>query len=250
MSIIVASHLDRRTKVVRQGFLWGHEGRSMNSFNKREHKSTLADAELIAVSEEVSSYFPRPVSDTLVTLMEVDPYTIYAYWNVEPSRMESMLDTLRDAEPEGSLTLRVHTLLSDAQNTCESFFDSEIQGMQSSIYINVTPLTSYVAEIGLLDSDDGFFVLAKSNKVITPPDYQAHRGSEHDDGQDAVLPQRRETRAPAKLISDKLLDASPSTPLSVFPPVREGGPDTVNTGAQPLGAFYTGGDTMLLHSLQ
>lgn len=189
----------------------------MNISDKMNHQSTFTDAELIAVSEGISSYFPRPISDTLITLMEVDPYTIHAYWNIEPSRMESALDALGG---QGSLTLRVHTIQSGTQNSGDLFSCCEIQGMQSSAYLMVKPLTSYVADIGLLPPDGDFFVLARSNEVITPPDYHASQGSTDD----TTLPQ-----ATALLNSDELLD--------------ETGPLSVSSAAtHPLGAFYTLGE--------
>lgn len=223
----------------------------MDKSDKSEFQSTVVDAELIAISEEVSSYFPRPMSDTLVTLMEVDPYTIHAYWNIEPARIESMLENLGDDASEGSLTLRVHTTLSDAQNSGKGFFDSEIQGIQSSTYINVMPRTPYVAEIGLLRPAGDFFALAKSNEVVTPLDYKAQRGSMNDNKQNTALPERQEVKTPLEVISGDLLDASltdsdetdSSVSLSVSPLESEADSDTVNTGAQSGGVFYTGGDS-------
>ncbi|MBW2645012.1 MAG: DUF4912 domain-containing protein [Deltaproteobacteria bacterium] len=223
----------------------------MDNPDKSELQSTLADAELIAVSEEVSSYFPRPISDTLITLMEVDPYTIHAYWNIEPSRIESILDSLRDDAPEGSLTLRVHTTLTNSQHSGNGFFDSEIQGMQSSIYVNVMPQTPYFAEIGLLRPDGDFFVLAKSNEVVSPPDYKIHRGSMNDNKENIAPPERQEAKTTAEVTSDDLLDASltnsdetdSSVPLSVSPLESKERSDTVNFSAQPVGVFYTGGES-------
>jgi hypothetical protein len=222
----------------------------MDNPDKSELQSTLADAELIAISEEVSLYFPRPISETLITLMEVDPYTIHAYWNIESSRIEGVLNNLSDDAPKSSLNLRFHTTLSDAQNSGNGFFDSEIQGMQSSIYINVMPLTPYVAEIGLLRPDGDFFVLAKSNEVVTPPDYKTHRGSMNDNKENTAPPERQEVKTPAEVISGDLLDPSltnsdetdSSVPLSASPLGSKGDSDTVNAGAQPLGVFYSGGE--------
>lgn len=215
----------------------------MTGSNKKERQLILTDSQLIAISEEVSSYFPRPIAETLITLMEVDPYTIHAYWNIEPSRMENIRNTFGDDGLEGVLTLRVHTKRLDAQNCGNSFFDCAIQGMQSSTYINVIPQTPYVAEIGLLRPDGDFLVLAISNEVMTPPDHQALRRPVHNDRQDNAVPAHQTIQTPVTLTSDKFADASlthlsetdTSTPLSVSPAKR-------GWRESDKGVFYTGSE--------
>jgi hypothetical protein len=217
---------------------------AMTSSNKSERQPILTDADLIAISEEVSSYFPRPIAETLITLMEVDPYTIHAYWNIEPSRMESICHTFSDDALEGALTLRVHTKRLDAENRGNGFLDCAIQGIQSSTYVNVTPQALCVAEIGLLRPDGDFLVLATSNEVMTPPDHQALRRPVHNDRQDDAVPAHQAIQTPAELISNKLLDVSlthsdetdTSTLLSVSPAEREG------RESSNKGVFYTGSE--------
>lgn len=151
----------------------------MNVSSKRECQPQLTGVDLIAISEEISSCFPRPISDTLITLMDVDPYTIHAYWNIAPSEIETVRIILGDDALKDSLILRFRLLQLDAQSSDSIFFDCKIQGIQSSAYVKVDAETSYVAELGILASDGVFFELAMSNLVVTPPDYRSTQGPDH-----------------------------------------------------------------------
>ena len=55
--------------------------------------SDISKLGLIAVSRKISSHFPRPVSETKVVLMEVSPYKLHVYWNVQPSVMNRLRKT-------------------------------------------------------------------------------------------------------------------------------------------------------------
>jgi hypothetical protein len=151
----------------------------MNVSSKRECQPRLTGVDLIAISEEISSCFPRPISDTLIALMDVDPYTIHAYWNIAPSEIETVRIILGDDALKDSLTLRFRLLKLDAQSSDSGFFDCKIQGIQSSAYVKVDAETSCVAELGILASDGAFFELAMSNLVVTPPDYRSSQESDH-----------------------------------------------------------------------
>jgi hypothetical protein len=215
---------------------------AMTISGKSERQSILTDAELEEIAEELSTYFPRPIAETLITLMEVDPHTIHAYWNIEPSRMEHIPHTAGNDGREGALTLRVYKKRLDAKNCGNGFVDYAIQGMQSSTYINAIPQSPYVAEIGLLRPDGDFLVLAISNEVITPPDHRAHRRPVPNDTQDNEVPARQNVQN-AEAISDKLFDAclthfdetDTAAPLSVFTADRE-------RRESDKGGFYTGSE--------
>lgn len=88
-----------------------------------------------------------------MTLLVIDPYLVYAHWEVGPDTETSQA------------TLRVY----DATNETANHFDMAVSLPDRHAYIDVwTPERSCYAELGLLDSDGVFTMLARSNPVRTP----------------------------------------------------------------------------------
>ncbi|MBI5699565.1 DUF4912 domain-containing protein [Candidatus Saganbacteria bacterium] len=109
--------------------------------------------------------FPGGYGDNRITIMVRDPYWIYAYWELNPGKVDQIRRDLREKFDQAKLILRIY----DAGNW--SFFDIGIGGGVSNWYINVgRPNTPFCVDIGFLTPDGTFIAAARSNLVTTPRD--------------------------------------------------------------------------------
>ncbi len=99
--------------------------------------------------------------DNKITLMIVDPWKLFAYWNID----ESSLDKIR-----GVLVLRVYDItgLSFDGKNANIMFDIAVYEHAGNSYIGVGPDREFVVDIGVVLHGGGFITLARSNKVTTP----------------------------------------------------------------------------------
>lgn len=109
---------------------------------------------------------PDGYGDNHIYLMVRDPYWIFSYWEIQKENQEKALRELGGNWDGVSSILRIYDV-SDKKNA-PSHFDILIQGLAKSWYINVQPNRSYVVEIGLIDRNGRFAVLARSNEITTP----------------------------------------------------------------------------------
>ena len=116
--------------------------------------------------------FPYGYGDNRIIIMVRDPWWIYSYWEITQDREDRVKNEIkkRGLNPERSI-LRVYDVTDVDFNgsNAHSSFDINLEGLAMTWYINVgTPNRSWIVEIGILTSNDEFFVLARSNCVKTP----------------------------------------------------------------------------------
>jgi hypothetical protein len=111
---------------------------------------------------------PSEYGENSITLMTVNPYRIFSFWEV---RIET-LKTFR-----GVLHLRLYNVTGIDFDVTESVscIDLPISQRIGKMYLDVSPARDYVADIGIVF--DGIFIaIARSPKVSTPA--AAGRGDE------------------------------------------------------------------------
>ncbi|MBI1870873.1 MAG: DUF4912 domain-containing protein [Chlamydiae bacterium] len=113
---------------------------------------------------------PEKYDRNYITLMVVDPYWIYSYWEVTPDRVEEGLRFLGCKKNEAKTVLRVCDVTGlEGGEGANQFFDIEVQFFIGNWYIHVNaPTKSFRVDIGLLDAIGRFFSLARSNTVTLP----------------------------------------------------------------------------------
>lgn len=105
---------------------------------------------------------PYSYGTTEIVLMVRDPYWVYAYWDFSPETW-SWLAVTRERDAQSRAKLRVHNL--DRQ----AFYDLDINLDAKNWYLDLgLPDTSFEVELGLVDAQGRFHLIAKSNRVRTP----------------------------------------------------------------------------------
>ena len=104
--------------------------------------------------------------------MVKDPWWLYAYWEVDPTKER---ETRRQLAPEeiGDLrsVLRVYDVTDRdyPRESAHQWFDIPLSGLASNWYIHVNaPNRSFIVELGLLTKQGRFLMLLRSNRVTTP----------------------------------------------------------------------------------
>ena len=105
---------------------------------------------------------PAEYGEDRITLMTVDPWKLFAYWEVKENTLSKI---------KGTLVLRVYDVTGiyfDGKNA-NLVFDVPVYGRLGDTYVGVGPDKAFIVEIGAV-SKEGFFVsAARSNQVSTPP---------------------------------------------------------------------------------
>jgi hypothetical protein len=104
---------------------------------------------------------PAEYGENSITLMIVDPYKLFAFWEVRE-------DTLKIFG--GNLNMRVYDV-TDIDLDCSdanSYCDIPVNDRIGSWYFDVTPEKEFIADIGIMYYEGIFITLARSNKVLPP----------------------------------------------------------------------------------
>ncbi len=158
---------------------------------------------------------PSGYGRSRLTVLEVDPFHLYAYWEVTPKDKARAQRALPDVA--SCWVLRFH----DASPAPEMPFDVPVDLPCASWYIHVwADAKTYVAEIGPKDAQGRFFALCRSNVVstsrATPSPLVAPRWGRVErnaQGQAVLLPEP----APAAGVEETLKPLDPVAP-SLSPP--------------------------------
>jgi hypothetical protein len=112
--------------------------------------------------------FPDRYGETFFVLMDVEPHTLFAFWEIDEMDVERAQRELRS---RSDLIIRVHDvtyIVFDGGNA-HSYFDVVVEGKTHNWYIHPpSDGRSFIADIGLRGSDGKFVVLARSNCVQMP----------------------------------------------------------------------------------
>jgi hypothetical protein len=110
-------------------------------------------------------------AETRLVLMPVDPYLIYAYWNVALNRLDAAKTLFEEDEPWVGV-LRFHDITGvdfDGVNS-RSSFDVDVDLPGGRRYVRLwAPERKYCADLGLRGKDGRLVALVRSNVVETPP---------------------------------------------------------------------------------
>jgi hypothetical protein len=133
--------------------------RRKRSLPEREPKALEVEAPLPAGPP---TELPARYGRTRVTLMEVDPFHLYAYWEVTPKDKARALEALPGTAT--SWALRFH----DVGWAFGPSFDVAIDLPSASWYVEVwADEKSYAVEIGPQDARGNFVAVVRSNIVRT-----------------------------------------------------------------------------------
>lgn len=107
-------------------------------------------------------------SDRLVLLAR-DPHCLYAYWDLSADRVAQVRTSAESDQLRSVLRIYDVTQIAFDAKPPTRFQDFSIAGDARSLYAYVgKPAGCFVAEVGYLRPDGGFFALARSQPVWTP----------------------------------------------------------------------------------
>lgn len=138
------------------------------SFPAQGEKQTITKEKRL---EQGEFELPLSYQETVIVLLVRDPYWIYTYWDFHP-QLQAELAQLFHGWEKVPLALRVHNL-SRAKSGAggPGYYDISINHAANNWYINVGEAgKEYQVELGYYDPGGIFRVLARSNRVTTPPD--------------------------------------------------------------------------------
>ncbi|MFH1552239.1 MAG: DUF4912 domain-containing protein [Candidatus Omnitrophota bacterium] len=120
---------------------------------------------------KISLDIPKGYGDNRVVLMVRDPWTIYAYWEINRDVENNARDQIRKrglAAPKS--ILRVYDVTESGQDLeGKAIFDFELKDWIDNWYVNIdNPGRDWVVDVGILCATGEYFRLARSNMVRTP----------------------------------------------------------------------------------
>jgi hypothetical protein len=111
------------------------------------------------------------VEGNRLTLLEVDPWRVHAYWNVAEADLAAARAALGASGLDAPLVLRFADLSPGAPEGAAPHprFDVEVERARNSWYVGLwRDAKHYLAELGLRVPDGRFVPLVRSNEVVTP----------------------------------------------------------------------------------
>jgi len=131
---------------------------------------------------EESFVIPNGYGDHRIVLMVKDPWWLFAYWEIQPAVERRIRSQLAPEEVGGLQSiLRVYDVTdlptAPAAQAGRDFptqpahrwMDIPLSGLANNWYLHVNaPNRAFIVDIGLLTKAGRFFLLARSNRVMTP----------------------------------------------------------------------------------
>ncbi|MDP2277570.1 MAG: DUF4912 domain-containing protein, partial [Nitrospirota bacterium] len=120
---------------------------------------TIEKIESIAVTAKKA--FPAEYGEDRIILMTVDPWKLFAYWEVKENTLSKI---------KGTLILRVYDVTGiyfDGKNA-NVVFDVPVYGRIGDSYIGVGPDKAFIVDIGAVSKAGDFVMIARSNQASTP----------------------------------------------------------------------------------
>jgi len=127
--------------------------------------------ELRRIGAEITERWSRPPEANRLTLLEVDPWRVHAYWHVAEADLAAARGRLPGGGRDAVLVLRFTDLSPRAEGTAQPHerFDIEVREARNNWYVGLwRDAKHYAAELGLRARDGEFVALARSNEVATP----------------------------------------------------------------------------------
>lgn len=135
----------------------GRKGEEPGEIKGREKIHPLSEEKYSSAQWKI---FPEEYGENDIKLMTVDPYGLFAFWEV----MEDIPEIY-----SGDLNIRICDITGAGLEglSADSYFDIKVNERIGKSYITVRPAGEFVADIGIIR--DGIFIsLARSMKVSTP----------------------------------------------------------------------------------
>lgn len=126
------------------------------------HAATEVRSETVSEPREFSP--PKDIEQAHLVLMARDPYSAYAYWNVPDAQLP---------EPEPPLIVRLYQGTSESKEEValsKLVEDVPAAPCASQYFEPLSANAHYYAELGSVQDDGDFIVVASSNSVVTPRD--------------------------------------------------------------------------------
>lgn len=127
---------------------------------RREVKVFVSPQEY-GVAVTAKKAFPAEYGEDRITLMTVNPWKLFAYWEVKENTLSKI---------KGTLVLRVYDVTGiyfDGKNA-NLVFDVPVYGRIGDSYIGVGPDKAFIVDIGAVSKAGDFVAIARSNQASTP----------------------------------------------------------------------------------
>jgi hypothetical protein len=123
-----------------------------------------------SVTRKEDRELPDRYDVTELVLLPVEPYRIFAYWEVASQALSGLMNRLGLRAAGGSYVIRVYdvTAIRFTGNNAHHYFDLPVDLSSRNWYINLwSGEKSLVGDLGYLLADGRFHLLARSNVVQT-----------------------------------------------------------------------------------
>lgn len=127
---------------------------------EREVKG-FASTQEYGVAVTAKKALPAEYGEDRIILMTVDPWKLFAYWEVKENTLSKI---------KGTLVLRVYDVTGiyfDGKNA-NLVFDVPVYGRIGDSYIGVGPDKAFIVDIGAVSKAGDFVAIARSNQAATP----------------------------------------------------------------------------------
>jgi hypothetical protein len=115
---------------------------------------------------------PDEYGDTKIVLLVRDPEWVYAYWEVnDDARSQLGFPRNGNGHQAKRLVLRIYKITDTAWpiDAAHYFFDVEVPSDAKNWYLHLPEADQqWCAELGLVDSNDKFVTICRSNVIMTP----------------------------------------------------------------------------------
>ncbi len=182
---------------------------------------------------------PESYGQTRVVLLPVDPYLVFAYWELDPSDLAKARARLGRKNPKFRAALRFYDVSGvrwEGANA-NSSFDVDVDLRTGNWYVHLwSPGKSYFVDLGIKTEDGRFVSITRSGVAHTPraepsPKVEEGVGARRLEGGEAPPPQEQESVAGTGPAQPASHQAGPAEPIS-----PEEGPPSAATqpGAEML----------------
>jgi len=126
--------------------------------------------ELFQIGKDIAVQWFRPVEASCLTLMEIDPWNVHAYWNIAEADLAAARARLPGQGRDAVLLLRFTDISPRLEGVApHEQFDIEVHQASNNWYVNLwRDAWHYSAELGLRTPDGAFTPLLRSNEVAAP----------------------------------------------------------------------------------
>ncbi|MDD5085295.1 MAG: DUF4912 domain-containing protein [Candidatus Omnitrophica bacterium] len=116
---------------------------------------------------------PSSYNKTKIVLLVRDPYWVYSYWDISGDTYQWIEGIRRDVQGKVRTVLRVYDVTDIDFNgsNAHRYYDIDCHLDAKNWYIDLgTPDRAYIVDLGLIDGNGKFYLIARSNVVRTPRD--------------------------------------------------------------------------------